>query len=103
MFIKAFPKWPKDLAISNWENEFIEDNDNHWEFMERSPDYINSDMIQNLVYEQGNTYFKASGKYEKYYFLLAFVTWSKAPVIISMHKTRKKVVRAMEKLAKKIN
>ena len=55
--------------------------------MNRLPDYINSDTITNLVYDNGDWCFTADGKYKDYYYVMAFVNWSKAPVILSMHQT----------------
>ena len=45
--------------------------------MNRLPDYINSDTITNLVYDNSNWCFTADGKYKDYYFVMAFVNWSK--------------------------
>ena len=51
MFIRTFtaPNWPSDFAVSNHSpgDNCTEENyyDNHWDYMNRLPDYINSDTI----------------------------------------------------------
>lgn len=83
MFIRTFtaPNWPSDFAVSNHSlgDNCTEENyyDNHWDYMNRLPDYINSDTITNLVYDVGDWYFSADGKYKDYYYVMAFVNWSK--------------------------
>lgn len=79
MFIKTFTssEWPEDLEFGNSHDDEVAYYDNHWEYMNRFPDYINSDTITNLVYDIGNWYFSVDGKYKDYYFVMAFVNWSK--------------------------
>lgn len=63
MFIRTFntPNWPSDFSVSNHSlgDNCTEENyyDNHWDYMNRLPDYINSDTITNLVYDVGDWYF----------------------------------------------
>lgn len=79
MFIKTFTssEWPEDLEFGNSHDDEVAYYDNYWEYMNRFPDYINSDTITNLVYDIGNWYFSVDGKYKDYYFVMAFVNWSK--------------------------
>lgn len=79
MFIKTFTssEWPEDLEFGNSHDDEVAYYDNHWEYMNRFPDYINSDTITNLVYDIGNWYFSVDGKYKDYYFVMAFVNCSK--------------------------
>ena len=77
--------------------------DNHWDYMNRLPDYINSDTITNLVYDVGDWYFSADGKYKYYYYVMAFVNWSKAPVILSMHQTEEEAQEQIKLLAIELN
>ena len=70
---------------------------------DRLPDYINSDTITNLVYDVGDWYFSADGKYKDYYYVMAFVNWSKAPVILSMHQTEEEAQEKIKLLAIELN
>ncbi len=109
MFIRTFtaPNWPSDFAVSNHSlgDNCTEENyyDNHWDYMNRLPDYINSDTITNLVYDNGDWYFSADGKYKDYYYVMAFVNWSKAPVILSMHQTEEEAQEQIKLLAIELN
>lgn len=105
MFIKTFcpPNWPEDLYFTNAKIGLIAYDDDHWEHSRRFPNYINSDTITYLIYEQQNYFFNVNEKYQDYYFVLAFVTWSKMPVILSMHKTEKEAQEELRLLALEIN
>ncbi|MEE0328636.1 MAG: hypothetical protein UDN34_06080 [Phascolarctobacterium succinatutens] len=96
MFIRTFntPNWPSDFSVSD-NIEGLDFYDNHWRCMNRLPDYINSDTITNLVY--------ADGKYKDYYYVMAFVNWSKAPVILSMHQTEEEAQEKIKLLAIELN
>ena len=98
MFIRTFntPNWPSDFSVSdNIEGLDFYDN--------RLPDYINSDTITNLVYDNGDWCFTADGKYKDYYYVMAFVNWSKAPVILSMHQTEEEAQEKIKLLAIELN
>jgi len=104
MFIRTFtaPNWPSDFSVSdNIEGVYFYDN--HWRCMNRLPDYINSDTITNLVYDNGDWCFTADGKYKDYYYVMAFVNWSKAPVILSMHQTEEEAQEQIKLLAIELN
>lgn len=105
MFIKTFTssEWPEDLEFGNSHDDEVAYYDNHWEYMNRFPDYINSDTITNLVYDVGDWYFSADGKYKDYYYVMAFVNWSKAPVILSMHQTEEEAQEQIKLLAIELN
>ena len=105
MFIKTFskPDYPSDLELTDNTLDEIAYEDNHWDYMNRLPDYINSDTITNLVYDVGDWYFSADGKYKDYYYVMAFVNWSKAPVILSMHQTEEEAQEKIKLLAIELN
>lgn len=105
MFIKTFskPDYPSDLELTDNTLDEIAYEDNHWDYMNRLPDYINSDTITNLVYDVGDWYFSADGKYKDYYYVMAFVNWSKAPVILSMHQTEEEAQEQIKLLAIELN
>lgn len=105
MFIKTFskPDYPSDLELTDNTLDQIAYEDNHWDYMNRFPDYINSDTITNLVYDVGDWYFSADGKYKDYYYVMAFVNWSKAPVILSMHQTEEEAQEKIKLLAIELN
>lgn len=105
MFIKTFTssEWPEDLEFGNSHDDEVAYYDNHWEYMNRFPDYINSDTITNLVYDIGNWYFSVDGKYKDYYFVIAFVNWSKMPVILSMCETEAEAQEHIRLLAIELN
>lgn len=105
MFIKTFskPDYSSDLELTDNTLDEIAYEDNHWDYMNRLPDYINSDTITNLVYEVGDWYFSADGKYKDYYYVMAFVNWSKAPVILSMHQTEEEAQEQIKLLAIELN
>ena len=105
MFIKTFskPDYPDDLELTDNTLDEIAYEDNHWDYMNRVPDYINSDTITNLVYDVGDWYFSADGKYKDYYYVMAFVNWSKAPVILSMHQTEEEAQEKIKLLAIELN
>lgn len=109
MFIRTFtaPNWPSDFAVSNHSlgDNCTEENyyDNHRDYMNRFPDYINSDTITSLVYETGDWYFYTNDKYVDHYFVLAFVNWSKMPVILSMCETEAEAQEHIRLLAIELN
>lgn len=105
MFIKTFskPDYPSDLELTDNTLDEIAYEDNHWDYMNRLPDYINSDTITNLVYDVCDWYFSADGKYKDYYYVMAFVNWSKAPVILSMHQTEEEAQEQIKLLAIELN
>lgn len=51
----------------------------------------------------GTVYYKVNEKYKNYYFVLALVTWSKMPVILSMHETEKEAQEELRLLALEVN
>lgn len=105
MFIKTFakPDYPSDLELTDNTLDEIAYEDNHWDYMNRFPDYINSDTITNLVYDTGDWCFTADGKYNDYYYVMAFVNWSKVPVILSMHQTEAEAQEHIRLLAIELN
>ena len=42
-------------------------------------------------------------KYKDYYYVMAFVNWSKAPVILSMHQTEEEAQEQIKLLAIELN
>ena len=105
MFIKTFskPDYPSDLELTDNTLDEIAYEDNHWAYMNRFPDYINSDTITSLVYETGDWYFYANDKYVDHYFILAFVNWSKMPVILSMCETEAEAQEQIKLLTIELN
>ena len=65
--------------------------------------FINSDTITSLVYETGDWYFYTNDKYVDHYFVLAFVNWSKMPVILSMCETEAEAQEHIRLLAIELN
>lgn len=105
MFIKTFSEsdWPKDLSFTNCLIGEVAFDDDHWQYMNQFPEYINSDTITCLLYEHEDWYYEVDEKYKNYYFVLALVTWSKMPVILSMHETEKEAQEELRLLALEIN
>lgn len=104
MFIRTLtaPNWPSDFSVSD-NIEGVDFYDTHWRCMNRLPDYINSDTITSLVYETGDWYFYTNDKYVDHYFVLAFVNWSKMPVILSMCETEAEAQEHIRLLAIELN
>lgn len=105
MFIKTFTlsEWPEDLKFGGSHDNEVAYYDNHWEYMNRFPDYINSDTITNLVYDIGDWDFSANGKYKDYYFVMPFVNWSKMQVILFIFETEAEAQEQIKLLAIELN